>query len=79
MYDMLRERYVDLQNGPLSPRIFTGAVLLNFLSALRGSNYGVINNCSYKVTHNQRWWCRKFYENLNIYMIIVDLRVREEI
>ena len=44
-----------------------------------GFQYLIIPNCSYKVIQYQILQYQKFYENSNIYTIIADLRVREEI
>ena len=40
---------VDFRNGPLMPRICTGAVLCRFLSPLWRFRYGVFNNYSDKL------------------------------
>ena len=46
-------------NSPFLLEICTIVVLLNFLSNLWVTRYGVIPNYSYKVIYNQIWWCRK--------------------
>ena len=50
----------DFWNSPFMLEICTSVVLLNFLSNLWVTRYGVIPNYIYKVIYHQRWWCRKF-------------------
>ena len=67
------------QNDPLSPKVITDTVLLRLLFNLRVPNYGVIHKNSYKSIQYQIWLCHICAKTLNIYTIILDIRLHEEI